>query len=183
MTVKMVHSHADSTTLSLSGSAFSSISLPHSPPFTSPLENLNEMALRVCCYSVEAALSGSPQLPREKEMTKKMRRGVLEGSVCLEFTQWAWCVFRSVTVLWAFLIQNEAKFFSADRTCRCWSGFIKPATVVNEGKRCWTPLRCVNNEHGSDLSCPPYSHTDAAPLLKIMRTFCNVKQSGKGRTS
>lgn len=113
--------HADASTLSTSGSAFSSISLPHCSPFASPLENLSETALRACCYSAEVAVSGSPQLPggerknrqrrREEREEEEEKRGIRGKCVLRVYTAsplciqecdcsilWAlWCVFRQET--------------------------------------------------------------------------------------
>lgn len=149
--------HADSflpfvqATLSMSGSAFSSISFPYYCP-ASAHENLSEMALRACWYSAEVAVSGLP-LPMGGggTMTKRWeeKRGEEEkwgrGEKCVPgvYTASPLCVrrvrlfhFRGSPV--DFRTRDKAERFSADgrtqvvhfRVSDCW-GWMEAA----EGQR------------------------------------------------
>lgn len=91
-------------TLSTSGSAFSSISLPYSSPFSRELEwdGIRSALLfcRGCSVWVATITQGGGKTTwrDEKKRKKRKRSGGEGGNVCLEFTQRVHCVFRSVTV-------------------------------------------------------------------------------------
>lgn len=136
-------------------SAFSSISLPYSSPFTCPLESFSEMALRVlfcrgCNVWVATIIPGGGKMKKEEEEEKSNIRGKCVPRV---YTASPLCIFWSATIPF-YELSDE--FSDSDQS---W------ALLCRQQTHQWTHLRCVENDwRVAPPSSSTLAHTNAEPL-------------------